>query len=185
MKAIILAAGATPDDNHTPWVLRKLGDKPIIDYVIELARPLVQPSEMVVVIDEMSNAVAQYLGSDYTYVVQSEPQGTGAAVLAAQRALAQYDGPILILYGDTALLQPSSILGLVTRHRLKGAGLTLLTAETHQELPYGRVLAHRRPNCGGGRSSRCFLSRAGNPRAEHWGLCGGGGNIVAGAPCCG
>ena len=46
MKAMILAAGATPDESHTPWVLRKLGDRPIIDYVLELAAPLVAQSDM-------------------------------------------------------------------------------------------------------------------------------------------
>lgn len=143
MKAIILAAGATPDENHTPWVMRKLGDRPIIDYVLELATPLVNRADIIIVIDEASNAVAQYLGADYQYVVQPEPHGTGAAVLAAKDALAGYDGTILVLYGDTALLQPSSILGLVTRHRLKNASLTLLTAETEQPLPYGRVLRKR------------------------------------------
>jgi len=143
MKAIILAAGATPDESHTPWVLRKLGDRPIIDYVLELAAPLVAQSDILIVIDEASNAVAQYLGPTYHYVVQAEPQGTGAAVLAAQNALADYQGTLLILYGDTALLQPSSIRGLVTRHHLKKAVLTLLTAETEQSLPYGRVLRKR------------------------------------------
>lgn len=143
MKAIILAAGATPDDEQMPWVLRQLGDRTLIDYVIELAAPLVSPEAMIVVIDEASNAVAQHLGGTYQYVVQQEPSGTGAAVLAAQNALADYTGPLLILYGDTALLQPSSILGLVTRHRLKGAALSLLTAETDQDLPYGRVLRKR------------------------------------------
>jgi len=140
MKAIILAAGATPDESQTPWVLRKLGDRPIIDYVVALAALFVDPAETIIVIDEASNAVAQYLGPDHTYVVQPAPQGTGSAVLAAQEALAGYAGPLLILYGDTALLQPSSILGLVTRHRLKQATLTVLTAETDQELPYGRVV---------------------------------------------
>ncbi len=144
MKAIILAAGATPDESQTPWVLRKLGDRPIIDYVVELATLLVDPAEMLIVIDEASNAVAQYLGPAHTYVVQPDPRGTGSAVLAAQEALIGYIGPILILYGDTALLQPSSILGLVTRHRLKQAMLTLLTAETDQDLPYGRVLRNQK-----------------------------------------
>jgi phosphomannomutase/molybdopterin-guanine dinucleotide biosynthesis protein A len=143
MKAIILAAGATPDESRTPWVLRKLGDQPIIDYVIALAAAVVAPADITIVIDEASNAVAQELGPAYHYVVQPEPRGTGAAVLAAHPLLQTYTGPLLILYGDTALLQPSSILGLVTRHRLKDATLTLLTAETHQALPYGRVLRKR------------------------------------------
>lgn len=143
MKAIILAAGAAPDEKQTPWVLRQLGDRAIIEYVIALAAPLVTPENIIIVIDEASNAVAQHLGDAYQYVVQQAPVGTGGAVLAAKAAIAEYMGPLLLLYGDTALLQPSSILGLVTRHRLKNAALSLLTAETDQDLPYGRVLRTR------------------------------------------
>lgn len=126
-----------------PWVMRKLGNRPIIDYVLDLAMSAADRADIVIVIDEASNAVAQYLGDAFCYVVQPEPQGTGAAVLACHEVLHDYDGTLLILYGDTALLQPSSIRGMVTRHRLKNAALTLLTAETEQTLPYGRVLRKR------------------------------------------
>ncbi len=139
MNVILLAAGATPDAQSTPWLLRPLGERPVIDHVLELAAPVAASTDIVVVIDAASNAVAQHLGSGYRYVVQPEPSGTGTAVLAARSALQDSRGPILILYGDTALLQPSSIRGLITRHCLKGAALTLLTADTTQDLPYGRV----------------------------------------------
>ena len=143
MKAIILAAGSPRDPTHHTWLLQQLGDQTLIDYVVELAQTLVQPADMLVVVDHMDNPVAAHLGAGHHYVIQTERRGTGHAVLQAQARLDGYTGPVLILYGDTALLWPASLLGLVTRHHLKQATLTLLTALTGQRLPYGRVVRNQ------------------------------------------
>ena len=45
----------------------------------------------------------------------------------------------MILYGDTPLFRSGSIRGLLNRHDLKGADLTLLTAIVDRPLPYGRI----------------------------------------------
>ena len=140
MKAIILAAGSQQTIGETPWVLQKLGDRALIDYVVDLARPFVEPADLVVIVHRCDDAVAQHLGNGFHYEEQTDLRGTGHAVLQAKPALGDYDGPVLILYGDTALLNEASILGLVTRHRLKKAGLSLLTAHSHQPLPYGRIV---------------------------------------------
>jgi len=140
MKAIILAAGSQQNTGETPWVLQKLGDRALIDYVVDLARPFVEPADLVVVVHRCDDAVAQHLGNGFHYEEQTDLRGTGHAVLQAKRALGDYNGPVLILYGDTALLSEASILGLVTRHQLKKAGLSLLTALSEQPLPYGRIV---------------------------------------------
>ncbi|MBX3012923.1 MAG: NTP transferase domain-containing protein [Caldilineaceae bacterium] len=140
MKVILLAAGSQHNASSTPWVLQKLGDRAMIDYVVALARLFVDPTDLVVVVRSCDDAVAHHLGQAFHYEEQADLRGTGHAVLQAKRALGDYDGPVLILYGDTALLSEASLLGLVTRHRLKGAGLSLLTAQSDQPLPYGRIV---------------------------------------------
>ena len=54
--------------------------------------------------------------------------------------LRDFDGDLLILYGDTPLFRPASIRGLINRHRLRSANLTLLTAVADRPYPYGRVI---------------------------------------------
>ena len=137
---MILAAGSQHNAGEVPWLLQKLGDRAMIDYVVALARTLVQPVDLVVVVRACADPVACHLGDAFHYEEQPDLRGTGHAVLQAKRALGDYDGPVLILYGDTALLSEASILGLVTRHRLKQAGLSLLTARSNQALPYGRIV---------------------------------------------
>ncbi len=141
MKAIILAAGRDPDGYHgTPWVLQPLGDRAILDHVVALALRVVRPQDLFIVVGARGAEVRAHLGDTFHYIEQREPRGTGHAVLQARAALADYDGDLLILYGDTPLLRYSSILGLITRHRVKQACLTLLTVETDQRLPYGRII---------------------------------------------
>ena len=68
------------------------------------------------------------------------PRGTGDAVRQLQPLLHDFDGDLLILYGDTPLFSPASIRGLINRHRLRAANLTLLTAVADRPYPYGRVI---------------------------------------------
>ena len=87
MRAILLAAGAQQQESERPWVLQPLGDRAMIDYVVDLARPFVDPTEMVIVVSANDNAVVAHLGNAFCYEEQSVPQGTGHAVLQARRAL--------------------------------------------------------------------------------------------------
>lgn len=141
LRAVILAAGAeTLRPDGRPLVLEALGERVILDYVVENALQLVAPADLYVVVAAGCTEVAAHLGDRFHYVVQETPRGTGDAVLQLQPHLAGYTGDLLILYGDTPLFRPGSIRGLLNRHRLRRADLTLLTAVVERPLPYGRVI---------------------------------------------
>jgi alpha-D-glucose phosphate-specific phosphoglucomutase len=140
MKVLILAAGRDSSAAPYPWVLQPLGDRRILDYVVELAQRIASPADICIVVGARGAAVRAHLGDTYQYVEQHAPLGTGHAVLQARAALAGYSGDIVILYGDTPLLRYSSLRGLINRRQVKGASLALLTVETDQALPYGRIV---------------------------------------------
>ena len=148
MKVLILAAGSREhrlaQETTDTWVLQPLGDHAIIDYVVQLAEAIVPPEDICIVTSALNDDIMHHLsrqaGHDrFQYVVQSDARGTGNAVLQARGSLADYDGPVLILYGDTPLLRQSSVRGLVTRHRLKQSAFTLLSATAGGSRPYGRI----------------------------------------------
>jgi phosphomannomutase/molybdopterin-guanine dinucleotide biosynthesis protein A len=141
LKAVILAAGreAIAGDDQ-PMVLRPLGDRRIIDYVLENARQFVSPENVYVVVGNPPDTIQEHLGADYQYVLQREPLGTGHAVLQLKAHLKDFRGDLLILYGDTPLFRPASLRGLLNRHSLRQAHLTLLTAVVDRALPYGRII---------------------------------------------
>ena len=141
LRVLILAAAQGPRPGvEYPRALQPLGDRPIIDYVLDLARRLARPEHILIVVGYQHEAIERHLGPQYRYVLQEEVRGTGHAALQARPHLEGYDGDLLILYGDTPLFRLSSLKGMLTRHRLKGADLTLLAGTTEEPLPYGRVV---------------------------------------------
>jgi phosphomannomutase len=156
LKAVILAAGqqSITDDgvpiHSAPWdgvpiVLQTLGDRKIADYVIHNALRLVAPQDLYIIVSQPQDEAQMCLwGVDascpYHYVVQEAQRGTGHAVLQLAPLLTDFKGDLLILYADTPLFRLNSIRGLLNRHRLKQAHLTLLSAVVDRPLPYGRII---------------------------------------------
>ena len=146
LKGVILAAGQHKiEDDEVPIVLQMLDNVCIIDYVIDRALEIVNPEDLAVVVPDITSSVRDHLTNHspdcaYNFVVQKHQLGTGHAVLQLYPLLNEYDGDLLILYGDTPLFRPASIRGLLNRHRLKDAHLTLLTAVAQRALPYGRII---------------------------------------------
>lgn len=141
LKAIVLAAGSQSiTDDGLPVLLQPLGGRRLIDYVMANVAQVAAPADTVVVVGCGQEAVRAHLGAAYPYAVQDCGSGTGHAALAARELLQDFDGDLLILYGDTPLFSPGSIRGLLNRHRLRQASLTLLTAVAERAYPYGRVI---------------------------------------------
>jgi len=141
LKAAILAAGqdATTAGGQS-LMLKKLGDHTVVEYVVHNAMQVVSPGDIHVVVGGQKAEVREHLAPKFHYVQQEKPLGTGDAVRRVCDTIPNFDGNLLILYGDTPLFRPASILGLLNRHRLKQAHLTLLTAVVDKPLPYGRII---------------------------------------------
>lgn len=145
LKAVILAAGEECISPDVPISLESLGEARIIDHVVQNALQLVAPEDLYVVVRRPGDPVEQYLRATAStqrshFVIQGDPLGTGHAVLQLDPLLGAYQGDLLILYGDTPLFRPVTVRGLLNRHRLKQAHLTLLSAVVEQALPYGRIV---------------------------------------------
>jgi len=71
-------------------------------------------------------------------VVQSQPRGTGDAVLAARTALGDC-ATVLVLPADMPLISAATVTSLLATHRSSGAGATVLTAVLQDPASYGRI----------------------------------------------
>ena len=140
LKAVILAGGKKTGQGDRPIVLQKLGDRTILEYVVANARQVVAAEDLYIVVGDQEDQAHALLGDQCHYVPQAEPLGTGHAVQQLSPMLTGFKGNLLILYGDTPLFRPASIRGLLNRHALRQAHLTLLTAISDRPLPYGRII---------------------------------------------
>ncbi len=139
--AVVLAAGmGTRMKSRLPKVLHPLAGVPLVGHVLRALAPLA-PARTVLVVGHGGEQVQAALGPAYTYVTQEPQQGTGHAVLQAQPVLADHAGPVLVLYGDTPLLQSATLTALIARHRAQSSTrVTMLTSHAADPTGYGRVL---------------------------------------------
>ncbi len=136
-----MAAGlGTRMKSALPKHLHALLGRRLVDWPIEAVRALA-PSPLVVVCSpDTRDELARPFGDDLQLAVQAEPRGTGDAVAAAHPLLAGFDGDVLVVPGDSPLLETETLERLVEEHRRERAAVTLLSIETEKRLAYGRII---------------------------------------------
>jgi len=120
----------------------------VLDALAELS-----VSRVVVVVGHRAEWVTKTLiehappGMAIEFVEQVEPRGTGDAMAVALTGLPEDegadDGDVVVLPGDTPLLRPPTLAGLVRAHRATDAAATLLSADLEDPTGYGRVVRGR------------------------------------------
>ena len=113
--AVILAAGkSTRMKSETPKVLHPVCGRLMIEYVLDAARDA-GVKKIVVIVGHKADMVRDALSrhADVVFAEQVEQNGTGHAVMMAESELSGHDGSVLILAGDTPLLQGSSLKALL------------------------------------------------------------------------
>jgi bifunctional UDP-N-acetylglucosamine pyrophosphorylase / glucosamine-1-phosphate N-acetyltransferase len=77
---------------------------------------------------------------DVEFALQAEQKGTGHAVMMSEQALADHDGPVLILAGDTPLLRAESLSALLEDQQTQQASCVIGTAVTDANQGLGRIV---------------------------------------------
>ncbi|BAN70219.1 bifunctional UDP-N-acetylglucosamine diphosphorylase/glucosamine-1-phosphate N-acetyltransferase GlmU [endosymbiont of unidentified scaly snail isolate Monju] len=133
---VILAAGqGTRMKSRLPKVLHHLGDRPLLQHVIDTARAL-QPARLVIVHGHGGEQVrAAITGDDLIWAEQAEQLGTGHALAQALPHLAGLD-QVLVLYGDVPLIRTETLQGLLDA---AGDSFGLLTVTLEDPTGYGRI----------------------------------------------
>lgn len=140
--AVILAAGkSTRMKSETPKVLHPVCGRMLIDYVLDAARAA-GVEKIVVIVGHKADMVQQALQHhpDVVFAEQKEQNGTGHAVMMAEPHLKDHDGSVLILAGDTPLLEGSSLKALLDDQASEGAACVIGTADTASNQGLGRVV---------------------------------------------
>ena len=144
--AVVLAAGkGTRMKSGLPKVLHPLAGRPMITHLLDTVSRLGATRAVVVVgagADQVSAAVADMPGLDVTCVVQEPQLGTGHAVLAAREALTGFEGDVLVLYGDAALVTVETLSALVEARSAQGVAPTVVVLGSCPEdaAKYGRLV---------------------------------------------
>jgi len=139
---VILAAGqGTRMRSDTHKVLHPIASRPLLMHLLESVDSL-GATKRVVVVGKGRDQVEQALdGRDVLVVHQAEQKGTGHAVQQARQALAGYDGPVLVLYGDTPFVEAATLTRMLERlDGDDGPGVVVLASQPADPAAYGRII---------------------------------------------
>jgi bifunctional UDP-N-acetylglucosamine pyrophosphorylase/glucosamine-1-phosphate N-acetyltransferase len=141
--AIILAAGmGTRMKSDLHKVLHPIAGRPMLAHLLAAVEAL-SPERVVVVVGAGREQVAPLVEGRGGRIVVQEPQlGTGHAVQQAEEALQGFIGDVLILYGDTPLVETATMERMLARLNATDAPVAVVVASRPADpLHYGRIIA--------------------------------------------
>ena len=144
--AIVLAAGqGTRMKSELPKVLVPVGGRPMVRYVVDALRAA-SVERTVLVVGYRSELVrAEFDGEPaLAFVEQTEQRGTGHAVMMCREHLAEHQGPVLIVAGDSPMLQAQSVRALLQAFAEEECACLLGTVEREDPTGYGRIVRNAR-----------------------------------------
>lgn len=137
--SIILAAGmGTRMKSKTPKVLHRVCGKPLCGWVIDASKEA-GADKVVAIIGHGADMVRQTIGDAAEFVLQAEQKGTGHAVIQAKEFIEKSDC-VVILNGDTPLINSETIKKAVAYSRERGEQATVITAILSDAAGYGRIV---------------------------------------------
>jgi bifunctional UDP-N-acetylglucosamine pyrophosphorylase/glucosamine-1-phosphate N-acetyltransferase len=139
---VILAAGqGTRMRSDTHKVLHPIASRPLLLHLLDRVDALGADKRVVVVGKGREQVETALAGRDVTIAIQAEQKGTGHAVQQAAGALEDYDGTVLILYGDTPFVRAETLRRMIDRLDGDGGpGVVVLASSPPDPLKYGRII---------------------------------------------
>lgn len=144
--AIVLAAGkGTRMKSDLPKVLAPVCGKPMVRYVVEALRQA-NIGKIVLVVGYKAELVRQEFEgeTDIEYAEQRQQFGTGHAVMMCRDAIDQHTdqggGPVLIVTGDSPMIQTASVEALLSEFDKQSPACLLGTAHRDDPSGFGRVV---------------------------------------------
>ncbi len=135
--AIILGAGkGTRMKSDLPKVMMKVSNVPMIKHIINTLEDM-GTKEIVTIISKDGELVKNEV-KPYKTAVQEEQLGTGHAVKCAKDVLGKFEGPVLVIFGDTPLITKKTFLKTVDMIE-RGFSVVVLGFNPKDPARYGRL----------------------------------------------
>ncbi len=159
ISALILAAGEGKRmKSKKSKLIHKLCGKAMIEWVFAAIKGS-GIDEVAIITGQKSEQVRECMGARASaYIMQEKQLGTGHAVMQAEEYYKGYDGHLVVLCGDTPLIEKSTLNAAIDFHISGGFSATVITAEFVDPTGYGRVI-----RANGGNVSRIVEHRDASP----------------------
>ena len=147
LSVVILAAGkGTRMDSSIPKVLHHIGAIPMIQHVVSTAKKL-NAERIIPILGYKSEKIKEALAKEsLEYAIQNEQLGTAHAVMQSKDTLINFNGNVLVLYGDVPLISAETLQDLIDIHNNQDAHATVLTTDLDNPTGYGRIIRDKDGN---------------------------------------
>ena len=137
---IILAAGKSRRmKSNKSKVLHNLADRPLLNFVYEIAKKNSSSEINFVCSDEVKQYVEMNFSNSKT-IIQKKRLGTAHAVETAKKLISNINQNIIVLFGDVPLIKDSTIKKLIrSKNKSKSMGV-VVAFTTKNPLGYGRLI---------------------------------------------
>jgi bifunctional UDP-N-acetylglucosamine pyrophosphorylase/glucosamine-1-phosphate N-acetyltransferase len=174
--AVVLAGGeGTRMRSAQPKVLHEIAHRSLLAHVLDAVRQA-GGSSIAIVIGPNADAVAaeaRRIQPGAEIYLQAERRGTAHAVLAAKPAIARSPDDVLVIFADTPLIRPPTLLRL-RQATAQGAAVAVLGFRPRDPSGYGRLVLE------GGELVAVREELDASPAERGIGLCNGGLMAFAG-----
>jgi bifunctional UDP-N-acetylglucosamine pyrophosphorylase/glucosamine-1-phosphate N-acetyltransferase len=144
INAVILAAGkGTRMKSDKSKVLHEIFGKTLLGYVIDAVNKTEIIEKSYIIVGHQAETVTDFVNKNYTNaqtVLQSPQLGTGHAVSMVCPNLENFDGEVVILCGDTPLINAETLKEFITYHRKSNSDITVMSAIFENPTNYGRII---------------------------------------------
>ena len=140
--AVVLAAGkGTRMKSDLPKVLCEANGRPLVGYVIDALRSA-GVEGLIAVVGYQAELVQEKLSSvgNIQFALQSEQLGTGHAVMMCREQLANHQGPVVVVAGDSPMMQADSIKALIDEFKSSSPACILGTLLHDDPTGLGRIV---------------------------------------------
>lgn len=138
--AIVLAAGAgTRMKSDLPKVAHEMLGKPLVNWVLDAVEQA-GVNKAIVVVGHKRQLVEPLVAHRAEIVVQTKLLGTADAVASCAQALDGFDGSVLVLSGDSPLVNPQTLRKLIALREEADASVVVLTMRPQDPFGYGRII---------------------------------------------
>ncbi len=143
LSILILAAGkGTRMKSEKAKVLHQVFYAPMLHHVLRAVQPLCA-DKIVAIIGHQRDEVEQAISCfDIDLCIQEEQLGTGHAVLCAEKLIDSKKSTVMILCGDTPLIQSETLEQMYRKHLAHGGPLTIMTTLLENPANYGRIISN-------------------------------------------
>lgn len=143
IRAIVPAAGKGKRlqrlSGDIPKAMFPVGGRPMLEVVLENL-DFIEAKDIYIVVGSGKEKIMERFGDRYSYAEQKEQLGTGHAVMMCAEDFKDFDGTVLITFGDMPLFRRSEFYKMCCQHEENGADCTLMTAENPELELWARIL---------------------------------------------